>query len=156
MINIGDTIEDFTLPVTGGAGEFTLSGAAGKNVVLYFYPKDDTPGCTIESGDFSSLLGEFERANAVVLGISRDSIRSHDKFRAKFDYQHHLLADTDAKLCEYFGVLKEKTMFGKLGIGISRSTFVIDGGGKLALEWRGIKDVTGHAAEVLEKVRALA
>lgn len=156
MMHIGDTVEDFTLPITGEAGSFTLSAAAGKNVVLYFYPKDDTPGCTIESTDFSSLLGEFEQANTIVLGISRDSLRSHEKFRAKFDYQHHLLADTEAMLCARFNVLKEKTMYGKPVTGISRSTFVIDGTGKLALEWRDIRDVTGHAAEVLEKVRALA
>ena len=157
-MKIGDKIDDFTLPVTGEEGEFTLSAAmaAGKAVVLYFYPKDDTPGCTIESTDFSALLDDFQKANAMVLGISRDNLRSHEKFRAKFDYQHHLLADTDAMLCKRFNVLKEKTMYGKPVTGVVRSTFLVDGAGRLAFEWRDIRDVTGHAAEVLEKVRSLA
>ena len=154
-MNIGDTIQDFTLPITGATECFTLSEAADKIVVLYFYPKDDTPGCTIESTDFSALLNEFEHANAIVLGVSRDSLHSHEKFRAKFDYQHHLLADTGATLCQYFGVLKEKTMYGNPVKGIARSTFVIDGSGRLAFEWRDIKEVGGHAAAVLEKVRTL-
>lgn len=154
-MNIGEIVEDFTLPITGADGAFTLS-AAGKIVVLYFYPKDDTPGCTIEGRDFSALLDSFARAGAVVLGVSRDSIRSHEKFRAKFSYLHHLLADTDAELCRRFAVLKEKTMFGKPATGISRSTFVIGRDRKLLLEWRDIKEVNGHAAAVLEAVQALA
>ncbi|MCH9705698.1 MAG: peroxiredoxin [Proteobacteria bacterium] len=155
-MNIGDQIENFTLPITGTAENFTLADAAGKIVVLYFYPKDDTPGCTIESTDFSNLLDDFNRANAIVLGISRDNLRSHEKFRTKFDYQHHLLADTEAMLCERFSVLNPKKMFGKPVVGISRSTFVIDRKGQLAFEWRGIRDVNGHAAEVLEKVQTLS
>lgn len=154
-MKIGDIIDDFTLPITGADETFTLSQAAGKTVVLYFYPKDDTPGCTIESTDFSAMLNDFHAANAIVLGISRDSLRSHEKFRAKFDYQHHLLADTDAMLCKRFGVLKEKTMYGKPATTIARSTFVTDGNRRLAFEWRNISDVNGHAAAVLEKVRTL-
>lgn len=156
MINIGDKLENFTLPVTGDGGEFKLSDAAGKTVVLYFYPKDDTPGCTLEGKDFSALLPAFEKANALVFGVSRDNVRSHERFRAKFDYAHHLLADTDAELCRRFAVLKNKKMFGKPVTGISRSTFVIDGGGALVAEWRDIKDVGGHAQAVLEKVQSLA
>ena len=155
-MQINDLIEDFTLPVTGDEESFTLSQAAGKIVVLYFYPKDDTPGCTIEGNDFSALLEDFTRANALVFGISRDSVRSHEKFRAKYDYRHHLLADTAADLCNRFAVLKQKTMYGKPVTGVSRSTFIIDGEQRLRYEWRDIKEVAGHAAAVLEKVRTLA
>lgn len=153
-MKIGDTVEDFELPGTDGA--FRLASAAGKIVVLYFYPKDDTPGCTIEGKDFSALLDDFNAAGALVYGISKDGIRSHENFRAKFNYAHHLLADEAAALCECFGVIGEKSMFGKKYLGIVRGTFIIDDGGKLTHEWRDIKDVTGHAADVLEAVREIS
>lgn len=157
-MNVGDVVAEVALPMTadeGGAAAFSLAALRGRVVVLYFYPKDDTPGCTIESGDFSALLDEFAALGAVVVGISRDGIRSHEKFRAKFAYRHHLLADTEAVLCRRFGVLREAKMYGKPVTKVARSTFVVDREGRLACEWRDIKDVTGHAAEVLERVRAL-
>ena len=157
MININDKIDDFFLLSTGDGGEvFRLSAAAGKIVVLYFYPKDDTPGCTLQGKDFSDKLPEFESAGAVVLGVSRDSINSHEKFRKKYGYVHHLLADTESTLCEYFGVLAEKKMFNKSYVGIVRSTFLIDANGCLAKEWRNIKDVSGHVEEVRAAVAKLA
>ena len=152
-MNMGDKVDDFSLPSTDG--EFTLSAARGKTVVLYFYPKDDTPGCTIESGEFSALLDDFTAADAVVLGVSRDSIRAHNKFRGKFNYAHHLLADEEEKVCGQFGVMGNKTMFGKPARGIIRSTFIIDSAGRLGREWRGIKEAAGHAAEVLAVVRQM-
>lgn len=156
-MKLGAQLEDFSLSITGGDdAAFRLSAYRGRIIVLYFYPKDDTPGCTLEGKDFSALLPSFEQAGAVVLGVSRDGIRSHEKFRDKYGYAHHLLADTDAALCKQFGVLKEKTMFGKPVTGISRSTFIIDGDGRLAGEWRGIKDVTDHAQTVLSAVQSLA
>ena len=152
-MKIGDAIKGFTLP--GTDGEFCLSQCRGQIVVLYFYPKDDTPGCAIESNDFSNMLDDFHAANAVVVGISRDSVKSHEKFRAKFNYAHHLISDKDEVLCNRFAVIKNKTMFGKAARGIARSTFLIDQNGKLAREWRNIKDVTGHAAEVLLATKQL-
>jgi len=151
-LKIGEAVGDFTLPGTGG--DFALS-AQGRTVVLYFYPKDDTPGCTIESGEFSKLLPEFDAAGAVVVGVSRDSISSHEDFRQKFNYAHHLLSDADEKLCNQFTVLKEKEYNGKKVFGISRSTFVIDKAGVLRGEWRDIREAGGHAAEVLAMVRGL-
>ena len=150
---INAAVADFTLPSTGG--NFSLAAQRGQIVVLYFYPKDDTPGCTIESGEFSELLSAFAEVDAVVVGVSRDDIRSHDNFRRKFNYAHHLLSDSDATVCGQFAVLKEKTMVGKKVCGISRSTFVIDKNGVLRGEWRDIHDAAGHAAEVLAAVRAL-
>ena len=152
-MEIGGLVEDFALPGTGG--EFRLSARRGRAVVLYFYPKDDTPGCTLESGEFSALLPEFEAAGAEVAGVSRDSPRSHGKFRAKFNYAHHLISDADELLCGRFGVIVQKTMFGKPARGVSRSTFLIDRNGRLAQEWRGIKNPGGHAAEVLAAARRL-
>ena len=153
-MKIGGLVEDFLLPGTGG--DFRLSDMRGRAVVLFFYPKDDTPGCTIEGGEFSALAGEFAAAGAVVFGVSRDSIRAHEKFRAKFGYAHHLISDAEELLCARFGVMKNKTMFGKPARGISRSTFLIDQNGYLVREWRDIKKVEGHAAEVLEAARELS
>lgn len=152
-MRIGDSVDDFTLP--GTDGDFSLSQHRGQTVVLYFYPKDDTPGCTIEGNEFSALLGEFRQANAVVVGVSRDSVKSHCKFRDKFNYTHHLISDTDEMLCKQFAVMKDKTMFGKPVRGISRSTFLIDANGNLAGEWRDIKDAAGHAAEVLAAAKQM-
>ena len=154
-MNIGDKLENFTLPVTGDDGEFTLSDAAGKLVVLYFYPKDDTPGCTLEGKEFSALLPSFEKAGCLVFGVSRDNVRSHERFRQKYNYDHHLLADTEAALCHRFGVLRAKKMFGKPVTGVSRSTFLIDGDGILAAQWRAIKDAAGHAQTVLDEALKL-
>ena len=153
-MKLGDSVPDFSLPTTGG--EFVLSDAvrARRAVVLYFYPKDDTPGCTLESGEFSALHDEFEKLDAVVLGVSRDDIPSHERFRGKFDYRHHLLADCGADLCGRFGVLREQAEGGRPAGGIVRSTFLLDRDGKLAREWRNVAP-QGHAAEALDAVRAL-
>jgi len=146
-------IADFSLPATGG-GTFTLSAHQGRIVVLYFYPKDNTPGCTTEGADFRDRHDAFVRAGAVVAGVSRDSIRSHEGFKAKMGFPFELLSDADEKLCAQFGVIKMKKMYGKEVRGIERSTFVIDGKGRLAREWRGVK-VPGHVDEVLALVQSL-
>lgn len=149
---IGDAISDFALPSTDG--EFRLSTHKGQKVVLYFYPKDATPGCTLEGHDFSKLKNDFAAAGAVVLGVSRDDMKSHEKFKAKEGYTVDLISDADETLCQMFDVIKMKNMYGKSVLGIERSTFVIDENGKLAEEWRKVS-VPGHAAEVLAKVKAL-
>ena len=143
---------DFTIAST--AGEFSLSAVRGKPVVLYFYPKDNTPGCTSESADFRDLHAQFTAAGAMVLGLSRDSIRSHDSFRKKLELPFDLLSDADEAVCTQFGVIKMKNMYGKQVRGIERSTFLIDAGGTLVREWRGVK-VAGHAAAVLAAVQDL-
>ena len=153
IMEIGGLVEDFAL--RGTDGEFCLSARRGRAVVLYFYPKDDTPGCTLESGEFSALLPDFAAAGAEVVGVSRDSPKSHEKFRAKFNYAHHLISDPDELLCGRFGVIVQKTMFGKPARGISRSTFLIGKDGRLAQEWRAVKNPEGHAAEVLAAARRL-
>jgi peroxiredoxin Q/BCP len=150
---IGKVVKDFKLPATGDK-TIRLKDLRGKNVVLYFYPKDATPGCTTEGQDFRDLHGKFKRANTVVLGVSRDSIASHEKFRAKQEFPFDLLSDADEKLCGQFDVIKEKNMYGRKVIGIERSTFLIDDKGKLRREWRKVK-VKGHAAEVLEAAKEL-
>jgi len=144
---------DFTLPATGGQ-TLTLSALRGRKVVLYFYPKDSTPGCTTESQDFRDLHGEFTAAGAVVLGISRDGLKSHDNFRAKQALPFDLVSDPDETACTLYGVMKLKNMYGKQVRGIERSTFVIDAAGVLRREWRGVK-VAGHALEVLDYVKTL-
>ncbi len=145
-------VDDFSVPST--AGTFTLSAHRGHPVVLYFYPKDNTPGCTIEGAQFRDLYKEFGKLGAVVVGVSRDSQKSHQNFKAKMNFPFELLADGDEKLCTQFAVIKMKNMYGKQVRGIERSTFVIDGKGVLVREWRGVK-VPGHAAEVLEAVKSL-
>jgi peroxiredoxin Q/BCP len=147
------TVPDFEVPSTGGR-TFRLSAARGRPLVLYFYPKDNTPGCTDEGAQFRDLHGEFERLGCGVYGVSRDSIKSHEGFKAKMSFPFELLSDPDERLCEMFGVMKMKNMYGKQVRGIERSTFVIDATGKVRKEWRGVK-VPGHAAEVLEFVRSL-
>ncbi|MDR2187684.1 MAG: peroxiredoxin [Azonexus sp.] len=146
-------IADFTLPATGGQ-TFSLAAQAGKIVVIYFYPKDSTPGCTSEGQQFRDLYADFLAANAVVLGVSRDSLKSHENFKAKQSFPFALGSDADEAVCALFGVIKEKMMYGKLCRGIERSTFVIDRSGVLRREWRGVK-VPGHAEEVLAFVRSL-
>lgn len=131
-----------------------LSDLAGQHVVLYFYPKDSTPGCTTESQDFRDLQQQFSAANTVIFGISRDSLRSHENFKAKQELPFELISDPDELLCKQFDVIKEKNMFGKKHLGIERSTFLIDQTGVLRAEWRKVK-VPGHAAEVLAAAQAL-
>lgn len=131
-----------------------LKDLRGQNVVLYFYPKDSTPGCTTEGRDFAALHARFRRRKTVILGVSRDSIASHDKFRAKQEFPFDLISDPDEKLCKAFDVIHEKSLYGRRFMGIVRSTFLIDKDGKLRAEWRKVK-VSGHAEEVLEAVKAL-
>jgi peroxiredoxin Q/BCP len=144
---------DFSLPRNGG-GTISLSDFAGKPVVLYFYPKDDTSGCTTEAIDFSGLAGEFEKIGATVIGVSPDSVKSHDKFAAKHNLSVVLAADEEHKALEAYGVWKEKSMYGKTSMGVERSTFLIDKAGKVAEIWRKVK-VPGHAEAVLKAAQAL-
>ncbi len=151
---IGKVVKDFKLPATGDK-TVRLKELRGKNVVLYFYPKDSTPGCTTEGQDFRDLHSKFKRANTVILGVSRDSIASHEKFLAKHEFPFDLLSDAEEELCSQFDVIKEKNMYGRKVMGIERSTFLIDDKGKLRREWRKVK-VKGHAEEVLEAAKELA
>ena len=145
---------DFLLPATGG-GNIRLGDYKGRGVVLYFYPKDSTPGCTTEGQDFRDLHAQFQALGWEILGISRDSVKSHENFKAKLAMPFDLLADVDEKVCELFGVMKMKNMYGKQVRGIERSTFAIAPDGAIAREWRGVK-VPSHAQEVLDFVRTLA
>jgi thioredoxin-dependent peroxiredoxin len=149
----GDIAPDFTLPRDGG-GELTLSAQRPKRVVLYFYPRDDTSGCTREAVDFTALAGEFAAADTVVIGISKDSVARHDKFKSRHGLGVILASDEGGDTCERYGVWVEKAMYGKKHMGIERSTFLIDGAGRIARAWRKVK-VPGHAEAVLEAVRAL-
>lgn len=150
---MSSTAPDFTLPATGG-NDFSLAAQRGKKVVIYFYPKDSTPGCTTESGNFRDLHAQFAAAGAVVVGISRDSIKSHENFKAKLELPFALLSDSSEVACTAYAVIKQKKLYGKEVRGIERSTFVIDAAGQLCREWRGVK-VPGHAQEVLEFVQSL-
>jgi peroxiredoxin Q/BCP len=145
-------VRDFSLPSTGGS--FKLSDLRGTKLVVYFYPRDNTPGCTAEGSDFRDRHKEFRKAGAEVIGVSRDSLKSHEGFKAKMKFPFELLSDAEEALCAQFGVIKMKNMYGKKVRGIERSTFVIDGEGRLAREWRGVK-VPGHVEEVLNFVKAL-
>jgi len=149
----GKAVKDFSLPSTGG-GTFRLSEQRGKKLVLYFYPKDNTPGCTVEGTAFRDRYKEFAKAGAEVVGVSRDSVKSHEGFKAKMKFPFALLSDADERLCAQFGVMKMKNMYGKKVRGIERSTFVRDGEGAIAREWRGVK-VPGHVEEVLTFVKTL-
>ena len=146
-------VADFTAEATGGK-TIRLKDLRGKNVVLYFYPKDNTPGCTLEGQDFRDLHDKFKRQKTVILGVSKDSIASHERFRDKQGFPFDLLSDPDEKLCQKFDVIKEKSMYGKKYLGVERSTFLIDSAGKLRREWRKVK-VKGHAQEVLDAVKEL-
>jgi thioredoxin-dependent peroxiredoxin len=150
---IGKTVPDFSLPATGGQS-VRLSALRGGPVILYFYPKDDTPGCTLEGQDFRDQARAFSKLKAVVLGVSRDTLAAHEKFKAKHALPFALLADTDEKLCQLFDVIKDKNMYGRKVRGIERSTFLIDADGVLRQQWRGVK-VKGHVAEVLESLQQL-
>lgn len=152
-VSVGKAVPNFTLPATGDK-TISLKELKGQNVVLYFYPKDSTPGCTTEGQDFRDNLAKFKRQNTVILGVSRDSIKSHENFRDKQNFRFDLLSDADETLCQLFDVIKMKNMYGKKVRGIERSTFLIDDKGKLRQEWRKVK-VAGHVEEVLTAIKAL-
>jgi peroxiredoxin Q/BCP len=152
-VELGKVIPDFELPATGDKN-IKLSELRGQTVVLYFYPKDSTPGCTTEGQDFRDKIDAFTKANTVILGISRDSIKSHENFKEKQAFPFDLLSDKDETVCNLFDVIKMKNMYGKQVRGIERSTFLIDSKGLLRKEWRKVK-VKGHSDEVLDAVAAL-
>jgi peroxiredoxin Q/BCP len=151
-IEIGKKVPAFSLEGTGG--KWSLQDAAGKALVLYFYPRDNTPGCTQEGSDFAALHAQFKKAKAMVLGVSPDTLASHQKFKAKMEFPFDLLSDVDQKVCKLFDVIQEKSMYGKKYMGVERSTFLIDAGGVLRGEWRKVK-VKGHAEELLAAVKSL-
>jgi thioredoxin-dependent peroxiredoxin len=155
MISImpNQTVADFELPATSGK-TFKLSDYQGKTLVIYFYPKDNTPGCTTQGMQFRDSYADFQAANAEIVGVSRDSLKSHENFKAKFTFPFELLADTEELACGIFGVMKLKNMYGKQVRGVERSTFIIDKNGVLVREWRGVK-VDGHALEVLNFIKTL-
>ena len=148
---IGKKVPDFSLPATGGKA-WKLSAAAGRKLVIYFYPKDNTSGCTQEGIDFRDLHARFRRAGAEVVGVSPDSVASHEKFKARYEFPFELLSDVEKKACTLFDVVKEKSMYGKKYMGVERSTFLLDEKGVLRREWRKVK-VAGHAEEVLAALR---
>jgi peroxiredoxin Q/BCP len=152
-VEVGKKIPAFSLPQSNGEVWKTADGK-GTKLVLYFYPKDMTPGCTLEGQDFRDLHAAFRRAKTAVFGISKDSCARHEKFRAKENFQFELLSDEDEKVCRLFDVIREKSLYGRKFMGIERSTFLFDENGKLAREWRKVR-VKGHAAEVLEAAKAL-
>ena len=152
-IAIGKPVPAFSLPATGGE-QISLKDFKGSNLVLYFYPRDSTPGCTQEGQAFRDLYTEFKAANTEILGVSRDSVASHEKFKAKQEFPFDLLSDSEETLCALFDVIKEKTMYGRKVMGIERSTFIIDADGILRDQIRKVK-VKGHARDVLDRVRAL-
>jgi len=146
-VKLGKKVPDFSATATNEA-EFSLSANIGKNIVIYFYPKDSTPGCTKEGEDFRDQFEEFTSNNAIVVGVSRDSVKSHDKFICKYNFPFDLIADEDETVCQIFDVIKEKNMYGRKYMGIERSTFLINANGILINEWRKVK-VKGHVEEVL-------
>lgn len=149
---LGLPVPDFAAPATGGS--FRLSALKGRKVVLYFYPKDNTPGCTTEGENFRDKHADFRAAGAEIFGISRDSLKSHESFKAKMAFPFDLISDPDETVCLMFDVMKMKNMYGKQVRGVERSTFLIDAEGKVAREWRGVK-VAGHVDEVLEAVKSI-
>jgi len=152
-VQVGHAVADFTAPVTGG-GTWRSIDARGRKLVLYFYPRDNTPGCTLEGQQFAALAPQFAAAGVTVLGVSRDSIASHEKFREKMRFPFDLLSDVEEALCRQFDVIREKNMYGRKVMGVERSTFLIDAEGVLRREWRAVK-VEGHAQEVLTAAQAL-
>lgn len=152
-IAIGKKVPNFSAPATSDL-TFKLSDYKGERVVLYFYPKDSTPGCTTEGQDFRDNYRRFRARKTRIFGVSRDSLKSHENFRAKQNFGFELISDTDEKVCKLFDVIKEKNMYGRKVMGIERSTFLIDENGKLAHEWRKVK-VKGHVDEVLEALKSL-
>ncbi len=153
-VTIGKPVPDFELPATGGQRVW-LSGLQGKNVVLYFYPKDKTPGCTLEGQNFRDAARQFAKLNTVILGVSRDSVTLHESFKAQEGFTFDLLSDADEKVCRLFDVIQPRMMYGKEVVGVQRSTFLIDKSGVLRQQWRKVK-VEGHVDEVLAAVQALA
>lgn len=149
--DVGDTAPAFTLPRDGG-GDVSLSDFVGKQVVLYFYPKDDTPGCTKEAIGFTDMVAEFDAAGTVILGVSKDSVKKHDKFVAKHDLKIALLSDEEGDVCERYGTWVEKSMYGKTYMGIERATYLIGADGKVAQVWRKVR-VPGHVEAVLAAAR---
>ncbi len=150
---IGRAVADFSLPATGGS-DWRLKDARGRKLVLYFYPRDNTPGCTLEGQQFAQLTPRFERAGVTIVGISRDSLAAHEKFRAQMKFPFVLLSDAHGLVCKQFDVIREKNMYGRKVMGIERSTFLLDAGGVLRHQWRKLK-VDGHALQVLETAQAL-
>ena len=152
-VELNQPVPDFEAPATGDQ-TVRLADLRGKNVVIYFYPKDNPPGCTTEGQDFRDRIAAFEALDTVIFGVSRDGLKAHENFRAKYEFPFHLISDQDETLCRLFDVIKLKKLYGKEYMGIDRSTFLIDRDGVLRKEWRGVK-VKGHADEVLEAVKAL-
>ena len=153
MVELGKKVKNFKIAATGNK-DISLSDFKGKKLVLYFYPRDSTPGCTTEGQDFRDAKGRFTRQNTVILGVSRDSIKSHENFSTKQKFNFDLLSDADETLCKQFDVIKMKNMYGKKSLGVERSTFLIDEKGTLRQEWRKVK-VKGHIEEVLAATKAL-
>ncbi|MDK9557627.1 peroxiredoxin [Marinobacter sp. M216] len=152
-VELDQRVPDFEASATGDQ-TIRLADLRGKNVVIYFYPKDNTPGCTTEGQDFRDLMKEFTELDTEIFGVSRDGLKAHENFRAKHEFPFHLISDKDETLCNLFDVIKPKKLYGKEYLGIDRSTFLIDAKGILRKAWRGVR-VKGHAHEVLEAVRAL-
>ena len=152
-VEVGKKVSAFKLPATGEQ-TISLSSLKGKNIVLYFYPRDSTPGCTTEGQDFRDSISKFKRQNCVILGVSRDTIASHEKFKEKQKFPFDLLSDSEEELCNLFNVIKLKNMYGKKHLGIERSTFIINDKGVLKQEWRKVK-VKGHVDEVLAAVKVI-
>ncbi len=152
-LKTGSKVPEFSLPTTGG-GTWSLKDAAGSKLVIYFYPRDMTSGCTREAQDFRDRYAAFRKAGIALVGVSRDSIASHDKFAARESLPFPLLADADERLCRMFDVIREKSLYGRKYLGVERSTFLLDGAGRLRQEWRKVK-VPGHAEAVLEAARSL-
>lgn len=153
MVSIGKKVANFSLPATGDK-TLSLKDFKGSNLVIYFYPKDNTPGCTLEGKNFRDRIDAFHEANTAILGVSRDSVRMHENFKAKQEFPFDLLSDADEALCRQFDVIHEKNMYGRKVMGIVRSTFLIDGKGVLKEEWRKVR-VKGHVEEVLAAAQSL-
>jgi peroxiredoxin Q/BCP len=153
MVKIGKKVAKFSLPATGDK-TLSLDDFKGSKLVIYFYPKDNTPGCTLEGQDFRDRFPQFKKAGTAILGVSRDSVKSHENFKAKQNFPFDLLSDADEKLCRQFDVIHEKNMYGRKVMGVVRSTFLIDAEGVLRQEWRKVR-VKGHVDEVLEAARSL-
>ncbi|MFY9590222.1 thioredoxin-dependent thiol peroxidase [Rickettsia endosymbiont of Halotydeus destructor] len=151
-LKIGDVAFDFSIPISDNKN-VNLSDLKGKFIILYFYPKDDTPGCTIEARDFNKLKPEFEKLNAVIIGVSKDNLNSHNKFKEKYCLEFELASDANSDMCEQYGVWVQKSMFGKKYMGINRATFLIDTQGKILHIWPAV-DVKNHAQDVLERLKA--
>ena len=150
-LKVGSKVQNFSLEGTSNL-QFNLNDFAGKNIIIYFYPKDSTPGCTNEGIDFKDLYESFKNLNTEIFGISRDSLNSHENFKAKYNFPFELLSDPDEEVCKLFDVIKMKNMYGKQVRGIERSTFIINVQGELIQEWRGVK-VNGHVVEVLDFIK---